>query len=92
MNKKALIDAMAKHSELPKSQTTAALNSLMNIINKRLSEGDQITLHNLGTFTLSYHPAKEGRNPQTGEKIVIEGANKVVFKPAKGFKEALATN
>jgi nucleoid DNA-binding protein len=31
-----------------------------------------------------------GRNPQTGEEIMIEGANKVQFKVAKALKDALA--
>ncbi|WP_462151295.1 HU family DNA-binding protein [Pseudoalteromonas xiamenensis] len=90
MNKKSLVEFMSAQAELPKTHVNAALNSLLAIITKRLSEGDQVQLHNLGTFTLSYHPAKEGRNPQTGEKILIEGANKVLFKPAKALKEALS--
>ncbi|MFC0116743.1 HU family DNA-binding protein [Pseudoalteromonas xiamenensis] len=90
MNKKSLVELMSAQAELPKTHVNAALNSLLAIITKRLSEGDQVQLHNLGTFTLSYHPAKEGRNPQTGEKILIEGANKVLFKPAKALKEALS--
>ncbi|WMN59837.1 HU family DNA-binding protein [Pseudoalteromonas xiamenensis] len=90
MNKKSLVEIMSAQAELPKTHVNAALNSLLAIITKRLSEGDQIQLHHLGTFALSYHPAKEGRNPQTGEKILIEGANKVLFKPAKALKEALS--
>ncbi|MGO2365746.1 MAG: HU family DNA-binding protein, partial [Pseudoalteromonas sp.] len=42
-----------------------------------------------GTFSLSYHPARSGRNPQTGETIEIEGANKPVFKAAKALKDSL---
>ncbi|WP_350645749.1 HU family DNA-binding protein, partial [Pseudoalteromonas sp. G24-MNA-CIBAN-0072] len=33
--------------------------------------------------------ARTGRNPQTGEAIEIEGANKAVFKPAKALKDSL---
>ncbi|CCQ11770.1 putative DNA-binding protein HU-alpha [Pseudoalteromonas luteoviolacea B = ATCC 29581] len=89
MNKKQLIDDMAELADLTKVDTTNALNSLLNLITKRLSEGDPITLHNLGTLSLSYHPAKVGRNPQTGEKMMIEGKNKIAFKAAKGLKETL---
>ncbi|MEC4089990.1 HU family DNA-binding protein [Pseudoalteromonas rubra] len=90
MNKSELVTAMAAHSELTKKETQAALGSLIKLITKRLSEGDQVQLNGMGTFTLSYHPAKPGRNPRTGEEIMIEGQNKVLFKPAKALKDALA--
>ena len=90
MNKSELVSAMAAHSELKKKDSQAALNSILTIIKKRLSEGDQVPITGFGTFALSYHPAKMGRNPQTGEEIMIEGANKVQFKVAKALKDALA--
>ena len=88
MNKTDLIAQMAQRSELTKKASQAALN--LTTITKRLSEGDQVPLSGFGTFALSYHPARAGRNPQTGEEIMIEGANKVQFKPAKALKSTLA--
>lgn len=90
MNKTDLIAQMAQRSELTKKASQAALNSILTTITKRLSEGDQVPLSGFGTFALSYHPARTGRNPQTGEEIMIEGANKVQFKPAKALKSTLA--
>ena len=40
MNKAALVSQMAAHSELTKKDTQAALSSLLNVIEKALSEGD----------------------------------------------------
>ncbi|WP_343043984.1 HU family DNA-binding protein [Pseudoalteromonas caenipelagi] len=90
MNKSELITAMSTHSALTKKDTKAALDALLAVIKKRLAEGDQMPIAGLGTFALSYHPAKAGRNPKTGETILIEGANKVQFKAAKALKDALA--
>ncbi|WP_338365861.1 HU family DNA-binding protein [uncultured Pseudoalteromonas sp.] len=89
MNKAQLVANMAQHSELTKKDTQAALSSLLKVITKSLSEGDQVQISGFGTFALSYYPARSGRNPQTGESIEIEGANKAVFKPAKALKERL---
>lgn len=80
---------MARHSELTKKDSKAALTSLLKSIQKSLSEGDQVQVNGFGTFSLSYHPARAGRNPQTGETIEIEGANKPVFKAAKALKDSL---
>ncbi|MGO2011464.1 MAG: HU family DNA-binding protein [Pseudoalteromonas sp.] len=89
MNKSQLISTMARHSELTKKDSKAALTSLLKSIQKSLSEGDQVQVNGFGTFSLSYHPARSGRNPQTGETIEIEGANKPVFKAAKALKDSL---
>ena len=89
MNKSQLISAMANNSELTKKDSQAALVSLLNSIQKSLSEGDQVQVSGFGTFSLSYHPARQGRNPQTGETIEIEGANKPVFKAAKALKDSV---
>ena len=89
MNKAELVTAMALTSELTKKDAQAALTSLQKVITKSLSEGDQVQISGFGTFTLSYYPARTGRNPQTGEAIEIEGTNKAVFKPAKALKDSL---
>jgi DNA-binding protein HU-beta/DNA-binding protein HU-alpha len=89
MNKTQLVAKMASHSELTKKETQVALTSIQRVITKSLSEGDQVQIGGFGTFALSYYPARSGRNPQTGETIEIEGANKAVFKPAKALKELL---
>ena len=89
MNKAQLVAQIAKRTELTKKDTQAALTSLQKVITKSLSEGDQVQINGFGTFALSYYPARTGRNPQTGESIEIEGANKPVFKPAKALKDLL---
>ena len=89
MNKAELISAMSAHSELTKKDSNAALTSMLAVITKSLSEGDQVQINGFGTFALSYYPARTGRNPQTGAAIEIEGANKPVFKAAKALKDAL---
>ena len=89
MNKKELVANMANVSGLTKKDCQAALDAILHTTKKRLSEGDQMQFNGFGTFTLSYHPPKLGRNPQTGEEITIEGQNKILFKPAKALKEAI---
>lgn len=89
MNKAQLIAAIAQNTQLTKKETHAAISSLQKVITRSLSEGDQVQITGFGTFALSYYPARIGRNPQTGETIEIEGANKAVFKPAKTLKAQL---
>lgn len=89
MNKSQLMRFMAQHSELKQKDANAIINIITDAITKSLSEGDQVNLPGFGTFALSYHPEKLGRNPKTGEQLVIPGANKIAFKPGKKLKEAI---
>lgn len=89
MNKKQLIEQMQQHSELSKQTCSNALNATLNAIKQSLHEGDAVFIPKFGNFSLSFHPAKLGRNPQTGEQIEIQGQNKVAFKCAKALKDQL---
>ncbi|MGO2366897.1 MAG: HU family DNA-binding protein, partial [Pseudoalteromonas sp.] len=48
MNKSQLISTMARHSELTKKDSKAALTSLLKSIQKSLSEGDQVQVNGFG--------------------------------------------
>ena len=89
MNKSQLVDFIATQSQLPKKTAKLALQSMLHNIEKSLSEGDMVQLPGFGSFALSYHPEKQGRNPQTGETITIAGHNKVAFKAGTKLKSAL---
>ncbi|WP_372766180.1 HU family DNA-binding protein [Pseudoalteromonas sp.] len=90
MNKSQLIDEIAKQNDITKAKSKLIVESLMNTIIRSLSEGDLVQLPGFGSFSLSYHPEKQGRNPQTGEQITIAGQNKVSFKAGSKLKQALS--
>ena len=89
MNKSDLIKVMATLSETTQKETRVALDSLLGQIHQALSEGEKVYLPQFGTFELRYHLAKQGRNPQTGEVIEIEGYNQPSFKFSANVKKCI---
>lgn len=89
MNKQALISLVAEKANVSKAQAKTVVDTFTQQVTQVLSEGDIVSLPGFGTFSLSYHPEKMGRNPQTGETITIEGCNKVSFKAGTKLKQAL---
>lgn len=87
MNKSELIDAIAKETSLSKKDTEATVNSFMNVVSEELSKKGKIQLVGFGTFETRERAAREGKNPQTGEKIKIAAATVPAFKPGKALKE-----
>ncbi len=91
MNKVELIELIAEKAELTKAAATRALDAVLDGIAISLRKGDPVVLVNFGTFTVKLRAAREGRNPQTGEKITIKAAKVVGFKAGKALKENVKT-
>ena len=87
MNKSELIDAIVKETNLSKKDTEATINAFMNVVSGELSKKSKIQLVGFGTFETRERAAREGKNPQTGEKIKIAAATVPAFKPGKALKE-----
>jgi DNA-binding protein HU-beta len=80
MNKTELIDKVAKESALSKAVAEQVVNSVFSAVAEAMKIGDKVTLVGFGTFSVSERAAREGRNPQTGEKITIPAKKVVKFK------------
>jgi len=87
MNKTELINAVAEKAVLSKKDSEAAVTAALDVISAALAEGDEVRLVGFGTFEVHERAKKIGRNPQTGEEILIEGSKAPVFKSAKVFKD-----
>ncbi len=87
MNKTELVAAMAKKSGLNKKETEAALGAFTDTITKALKKGDKVQLVGFGTFEVTKRAAREGKNPQTGEKIKIKASKAPKFKAGKALKD-----
>ena len=89
MNKSELINAIAEHANLTKTDANRALDGLLKTIETTLASGNPVTLIGFGFFEVKARTERKGRNPQTGEEITIAAANIPSFKPGKALKDAV---
>lgn len=89
MHKTQLIEKMAEETGLTKKAAGEALESFINCLTGSLSEGESVVIVGLGTFSLKSRAERNGRNPKTGEALVIAASKNVGFKAAKVLKDAL---
>ena len=54
---------------------------MINHMAETLSKGGHVEIRGFGSFTLRHVPGYQGRNPKSGENVLVEGKNKVHFKP-----------
>ncbi|MGC1304302.1 MAG: HU family DNA-binding protein [Caulobacteraceae bacterium] len=89
MNTGELIDHLAAATGLTKAQSKQALEAVLGGIQTAAVKGEEVSLGGFGKFKVQDKPARQARNPRTGETIEVAAAKKVVFTPAKALKDAV---
>lgn len=89
MTKIEFVDAVAKETEWKKKDAEEAINAVVKVVTNALVAGEKLSIVGFGTFEVVERAAREGRNPQTGESLMIKACKMPKFKPGKAFKELI---
>jgi DNA-binding protein HU-beta len=87
MNRVELVSKIAQETGLTKVQADAAVNSFVNVVSDALKQGDKISLKGFGTFEVNERKERTGRNPRTGETVVIKARKAPSFKVSSSLKK-----
>ena len=87
MNKTELVAAIAEKAQITRKDADAALKAFTDVVSDELKKGEKIQLVGFGTFEVSERPAREGRNPRTGETMTIAASKQPKFKPGKALTD-----
>ena len=88
MNQSELIEKVAQATELNQAAAGQAVKAVVNVILDGLLAGEAVRVSGLGSFNVAARPARQGRNPQTGETIEIAASKAVRFHAGKAVKDA----
>lgn len=89
MNMGDLIKTVAKEADISEAKAKDVATSLFGAIGDATAKGEDVAIPQFGKFTVKDRPAREGRNPATGEKMQIKASRAVSFKAAKGLKDKI---
>ncbi len=87
MNKTELIAAVAEKAELSKKDAEKAIKAFTDVVSEELVNGGKIQLVGFGTFEVAERGEREGRNPKTGETMMISASRTPKFKAGKALKD-----
>jgi len=90
MNKGELIEAIALKADVTKKQADTILTATLDTIVETVASGDKVTLVGFGSFEPRERQAREGRNPKTGETMMIPATTVPAFASGKLFKQRVA--
>jgi DNA-binding protein HU-beta len=83
LNTSELIDAVAAANDLSKAKAKEVVQSIFDSIVEAAKRGDEVAINGFGRFSVKERPAREGRNPRTGETLSIPASKSLGFKMSK---------
>lgn len=89
MRKSELISCVAKKMQVSFAEAREVLDYMADVIQKELEAGKEVSLFSLGKLKIKKTAPRKGRNPKTGEEVLIPSRKKVFFLCSKDLKEKI---
>ena len=89
MKKTELIEAIAEKADVPKSQAQRYFDAFEEVVTDALKGGKEVQITGFRKFSVREQKARDGRNPQTGEKIRIPAQKVPAFSVGNSLKESV---
>lgn len=90
MNRKELVDAIQKQTEVSRADVERVLTSLIQQTQLAVKKGERVSLVGFGTFERRDRKARTARNPRTGEVVKVKATKVPAFRPGQGFKDVVS--
>jgi integration host factor subunit beta len=88
MTKSELIARLAaRFPQLVAKDADYAVKMILDAMTAALVRGDRIEIRGFGSFSLNYRPPRVGRNPKSGEKVMVPEKRVPHFKAGKELRE-----
>jgi integration host factor subunit alpha len=84
-----LADMIYNELDIPKKECISLVDSFFDIIKDELVKGNEVMVSGFGKWSVKNKNARPGRNPHTGEQIVIDARRVVTFKSAPPLRSVV---
>ena len=89
LTKDHLINTIHNHLDIQKSKSTDLIESILETIKATLASGEDVMITGFGKFFVKDKRKRRGRNPQTGEDLMLESRRVVGFKCSDKLRERM---
>ena len=89
LTKDDIIEAVAREIYFQKNQSTKIVETLLELIKKTLESGEDVLVSGFGKFRVREKKQRRGRNPATGDSMMLEPRRVVTFKWSGNLKRRL---
>lgn len=81
MNKKSLVDILAKKTGLQKQEVTKVVNTLINTVTEEMTLNHKVSMRGFGIFYPIFQNERPVRSLKTGQELTLAPRYSIKFKP-----------
>ena len=80
LTKNEMIEKIIEETKLSKKASTDSVEAILEIMKSALESGEDVLVSGFGKFCVNEKNARKGRNPATGDDLMLPGRKVVTFK------------
>ncbi|BDV43151.1 integration host factor subunit alpha [Geotalea uraniireducens] len=89
MTKADIVEQIYEKVGFSKKESADLVERVFGLIKETLEQGEKIKIAGFGNFVVKEKADRRGRNPQTGDEIIISARKILTFKPSQVLKSAI---
>lgn len=91
MNKADLVNALKNQNGFTRQQAEKIVDIFFNTMSEALAKGERVEIRGFGSIFVKDYKSYTGRNPKTGEPVVVKPKRLPFFRCGKELKERVDT-
>jgi integration host factor subunit alpha len=89
LTKSDLVETIYSQLEFSKKDSIELVESVISILKHTLETGEDVKISGFGKFEVKKKNGRRGRNPKTGETLLLDARRVVTFKPSSVLRERI---
>jgi integration host factor subunit alpha len=89
LTKAQIVEAVQNQTGFTKNRSSELVESLLEIIKSTLTSGEDVMISNFGKFCVNHKKERRGRNPATGDAMMLAPRRVVTFKCSGKLKDMI---
>lgn len=89
LTKSSIIDRVQEETGLPRKRCDELVENLLELIKKTLESGEDLMISGFGKFCVKQKNQRKGRNPATGQDLMLNSRRVVTFKCSQTLREKI---
>ena len=89
LNKESIIDHLVADNRMQRRQAREVLETLLSLMKKSLADDGHLMISGFGVFEVAQKAERLGRNPYTGERLLLSARRVVTFRISRKFRNQL---
>ena len=89
VNRTELSARIAARSTLSRADAATAVDAVVSAIADALASGEEVAIAGFGKFTVRQRPARQGRNPCTGEPVAVAASKAPAFRASARLRDSV---